>query len=103
MMAAKLEKANSLYNEKNKSELLHEIVTSCLWHEPHSLMEIIRKTGWTRDRWKDSRHALERCICWVLREAISHGYIRRERGLFLLTVQGRIDLQKGLDLDDSMS
>lgn len=72
-----------------KTEILRMIVCSCLWHEPHSLKEMIEKAETSLFRWADSKKTLKRSICSVLREKIDSGLITNRSGYFLLTTNGR--------------
>jgi hypothetical protein len=79
-------------------ESLRTIVTTCLWHEPHSLREIIADVEEMQHPWADSRKELIQYICSALRSAMASGVIKHQAGYLLLTRSGRETVGKAFGL-----
>jgi hypothetical protein len=82
-------------------ESLRAIVTTCLWHEPHSLREIIADVEEMHHPWADSKKDLIRCICSALRTAMASGLIKHNSGYLLLTTLGREKVGKAFGFQHS--
>jgi hypothetical protein len=83
-----------------EAEVLRAIVMDCLWHEPHSLREMIAEIEIAHHPWAGSKRDLMRCICSALREAMICGLIRYCSEYFLLTESGREQTGRAFGLED---
>jgi hypothetical protein len=79
-------------------ESLRAIVTTCLWHEPHSLREIIADIEDAHHPWAESKRDLIARICSGLRMAMACGLIKHNSGYLLLTRSGRETVGKAFGL-----
>ncbi len=66
-----------LHEGQYESDVLDRIVTACLWHEPHSLKEMIDEALSSDDPMTNSKQAFKRQACWALSDAIACGYLKR--------------------------
>ena len=73
-------------------ETLHFITSNCLWHEPHTLQELIAKTENADFQIQATKRDQRKSLCTSLRKAISRGTIQYTNGLYLLTLQGREEM-----------
>jgi tRNA-dihydrouridine synthase len=94
MVLTAIGKTAILSETPDSAEVLDKIVTRCLWHEPHSLHEILQKLEKGNEPSAASRRVVKSIACSTLREAIAAGHVRREKGFFLLTLHGRTTWQK---------
>lgn len=78
-----------LNDTPSSSDLLTRVIQICLWHEPHYLNDIIKRLSEFDNRDPISMFSFKRMICTILNKAIEYGDIKREKGFYLLTVQGR--------------
>jgi len=86
-------------SQSTNAETLRVVVSSCLWHEPHALREIIKKTELAHSTWAGPKRTLKKYVCLVLRESLACGLMQYSSGLFLLTAQGREETGKAFGLD----
>ena len=50
-------------SQSTNAETLRVVVSSCLWHEPHALREIITKTELAHSTWAGPKRTLKKYVC----------------------------------------
>lgn len=86
--------------QPHEFSLLGTMTRTCLWHEPHSLIEIVDQAKKQDLARLPSRKNLKRSIFAVLKKSMTAGLISRESGFFFLTPQGRVEMARRFGITD---
>ena|GEM_PF-3303111 len=85
---------NTIINQGN--DILSAIISTCLWNEPHQLLEILVALEKIFSVDDESRDEFLMSTSFVLGEAIKTGLIKKKLGFYALTTQGRKKVEDDL-------